>query len=101
MGSLIFFVAFLFGHMSGARNNGGARDERRVHFEDHPVKIAQVEHDKGDAHGKGGARSKYYKGKRRGRSRGKRGKGKGYKGRGKRGKGKGYKGYKGKSPCKQ
>ena len=97
MGSLIFFVAFLFGHMSGARNNGGARDERRVHFEDHPVKIAQVEHEKGDAHGKGGARSKYYKGKRRGRSRGKRGKGKGYKGykgkrrgkgRGKRGKGK-------------
>ena len=101
MGSLIFFVAFLFGHMSGARNNGGARDEGRVHFEDHSVKIAQVEHDKGDAHGKGGARSKYYKGKRRGRSRGKRGKGKGYKGRGKRGKGKGYKGYKGKPPCKQ
>ena len=96
MGSLIFFVAFLFGHMSGARNNGGARDERRVHFEDHSVKIAQVEHDKGDAHGKCGARSKCYKGKRRGRGRGKRGKGKGYKGRGKRGKGKGYKGYKGK-----
>ena len=58
MGSLIFFVAFLFGHMSGARNNGGARDEGRVHFEDHPVKIAQVEYDNGDAHGKGGARSK-------------------------------------------
>ena len=75
MGSLIFFVAFLFGHMSGARNNGGARDERRVHFEDHSVKIAQVEHDKGDAHDKCGARSKCYKGKRRGRGRGKRGKG--------------------------
>ena len=61
MGSLIFFVAFLFGHMSGARNNGGARDERRVNFEDHSVKISQVEHDKGGAHGKGGARSQCYK----------------------------------------